>query len=87
MFKILVGRRAEKDLSILDKGLVRRIRDRLKELALDPFSPRISKSLKMFEGLRSSRVGDWRIIFGVIEDRQTIEVKAIRPRSKVYNKL
>jgi mRNA interferase RelE/StbE len=87
MFKIAIARRAEKELSVLDKWIVRRIRDRLKELALDPFSPRISKSLKMFEGLRSSRVGDWRIIYEVIEDRQVVEVKGIRPRSKVYNKL
>jgi mRNA interferase RelE/StbE len=87
MYQVRIGRQAEKDLTALNKGLIRRIRDRFKELALDPFSPRISKPLKMFEGLRSSRVGDWRIIFGVIEDRKTIEVKAIRPRSKVYNKL
>jgi mRNA-degrading endonuclease RelE of RelBE toxin-antitoxin system len=87
MFKVTVGPRAEKDLSVLDKGIVHRIRDRLKELVIDPFSPRISRPLKMFAGLRSARVGDWRIIFEVIEDRQTIEVKAIRPRSRVYNEL
>jgi mRNA-degrading endonuclease RelE of RelBE toxin-antitoxin system len=33
---------------------------------------------------RYSRVGDWRIIYQVEEEEQTINITAIRPRSRAY---
>jgi mRNA interferase RelE/StbE len=57
---------------------------RLEELALDPYSPRLSKAVKMSPGTRSSRVGEWRIFYEVDDDAQAVLVIAIRPRAKAY---
>jgi mRNA interferase RelE/StbE len=62
----------------------RRLDDRLKELAFDPYSTRISKAVKMESGQRTSRVGDWRIIYRVNEEDKKIMVIAFRPRGKAY---
>ena len=70
-------------LAGLDKSLVRRIYQRLQELALDPYSPRISKPLKMLAGQRSSRVGEWRITYRILDD-EVLEILTIVPRGKAY---
>ena len=61
---------AKKQLDRLDQVTARRLDDRLKELAVDPYDTRISKAVKMEPGQRTSRVGDWRIIYRVNEINQ-----------------
>ena len=82
-YRVRIGRSNEKMLAGLDKSLVRRIYQRLQELALDPYSPRISKPLKMLVGQRSSRVGDWRITYRIL-DEDVLEIMTIVPRGKAY---
>ena len=77
---------AERELNRLDRTSERRIRERLKELAPDPYSPRLSKPLKMFPGTRSARVGDWRILYEIVEPARLIKVTAVRPRREAYRK-
>lgn len=77
---------AKKQLDRLDQVITKRLSDRLKELAFDPYSPRISKAVKMEPGQRTSRVGDWRIIYRVNEMDRQIIVIAFRPRGKAYQK-
>ena len=77
---------AERDLNRLDRTAERRVRERLKELAPAPYSPRLSKPLKMFPGTRSARVGDWRILYEIAEEEGLIRVTAIRPRREAYRK-
>ena len=75
---------AKKQLDRLDQVTARRLNDRLKELTFDPFSTRISKAVKMEPGQRTSRVGDWRIIYRVSESDNEIKVIAFLPRGKAY---
>jgi mRNA interferase RelE/StbE len=77
---------AERDLDRLDRTSERRIRERLKELAPDPYSRRLSKPLKMFPGTRTARVGDWRILYEIGEPERLIKVTAVRPRREAYRK-
>jgi mRNA interferase RelE/StbE len=77
---------AERDLNRLDRTSERRIRERLKELAPDPYSPRFSKPLKMFPGTRTARVGDWRILYEIAEPERLLRVTAVRPRREAYRK-
>lgn len=77
---------AERELNRLDRTAEIRIRERLKELAPDPYSPRLSKPLKMFPGTRSARVGDWRILYEIAEPQRLIKVTAVRPRREAYRK-
>lgn len=75
---------AKKQLDRLDQVTAKRLDSRLKELTFDPYSTRISKAVKMEPGQRTSRVGDWRIIYRVNEIKQEIMVIAFRPRGKAY---
>ena len=62
-----VGRQAKKEIKTLNTAMVKRIEDRFKQLSINPFDPRLSKPIKMKPGHRTSRVGDWRIIYRVSE--------------------
>lgn len=75
---------AEKEWKLLDRITQDRVRQRLKELALDPYGQRFSKSVRMLKDIRTARVGNWRILFEVNESSKTIDIIAIRPRGKAY---
>ena len=85
-YRVELTSEAERDLDRLDRTAERRIRERLKELAPDPYSPRLSKPLKMFPGIRAARVGDWRILYEIEESGKLIRVTAVRPRRRAYKK-
>ena len=74
----------EKAIRPIGSGDCKAFGRRLKELTLDPYATRISKAVKMEPGQRTSRVGDWRIIYRVNEINQEIMVIAFRPRGKAY---
>jgi mRNA-degrading endonuclease RelE of RelBE toxin-antitoxin system len=75
-----------KSLKSLDQVTIRRIHQRLQELAQNPFDPRISGQVEMEEGEHKSRVGDWRIFFEVDEANSIINILAVRPRQRAYKK-
>lgn len=77
---------ADKQVEQLDKNILKRLRDRLRELSLNPLDPRISKPITMAKNRRSSRVGDWRIIYYLDDHSRTVFVAAIRHRQQAYNK-
>lgn len=79
--------RAAKLLEGLDRATRQRVERRLDELEEKPYDPRVSKPLKGLAGMRSSRVGDWRILYTIQENIKTILVVAIRPRGKAYRNL
>jgi len=81
VYSILYKRSVAKDLSRLDKRDAKRILDKIeKDLKSHPEQ---DPSLKgEFEGLRKLRVGDFRIIYSVIDNDVT--VLRIGNRSDVY---
>ncbi len=83
-YALTLGRQAKKEIKTVDASTFHRIEARLQELSNNPFDPRISKAIKMTPGRRTSRVGDWRIIFQVSESEKTIEIISIWPRGKAY---
>ena len=83
-YRVQLSQPSKKELDRLDQVTVKRLHNRLQELALDPFSPRLSKIVRMEEGQRTSRVGDWRIIYRVDEVEKVLNVIAFRPRGKAY---
>lgn len=84
IYRIELLRKAEKTLQGLDRVLERRIRERLRELAQAPFDSRLSRQMETAKDRRYSRVGDWRIIYRVNEAAGTLDIAAIRPRSRAY---
>ena len=81
------SRKAAKRLEGLDRLTRQRMERRFDELEENPYDPRISKVLSGLEGMRSSRVGDWRVLYNIQETAKTIEIVAIRPRCEAYRRL
>ena len=81
------SREAMKRRDRLDQATYQRVERRLDELEANPYDPQISKLLKGLEGMRSSRVGGWRIVYTIYEKAKTIHVVAIRPRGEAYRNL
>ena len=86
-YEIYLGHQAKKEMAKLDRPLARRLRDRLRQLAENPLEPRLSRQMETDPNRRYPRVGDWRIIFPVIEEQKVIEVSTIQHRSRVYKEL
>jgi len=85
-YQVTLTKEAIQDLDRLDRHNEKRIQGRIDELALEPYSPRLSKLLKTGAGERTSRVGNWRIIYVVLDQGQVLKILAVRPRGKAYKK-
>jgi mRNA interferase RelE/StbE len=85
-YKVNVDRQARKEIKSLDRSIIQRIDNRLKELAINPYNPRISGPVRMGENQRKSRVSDWRIIYVVDDDQQTVIVLEVKHRKRAYPK-
>lgn len=82
MVKVVLARRARRQLLDLDWPLIDAVED---ALGLLERNPQIGHALRgRLQGLRSLRVGTYRIIYQLAEDDQTVRVAAIRHRSIAY---
>ncbi len=70
----------------LDRSVQKRIADRLRQLAENPYG-HYTKPLTGVDHQRSSRVGGWRIIYTVDEALKTVNVSLIASRGEVYRRL
>lgn len=67
-YRVLLGRRAEKNLRALPGKERARIQQALLPLEEDPFTPRAGADLKRLKGtarLHRIRIGSWRAIYGI----------------------
>ncbi|MEW5827713.1 MAG: type II toxin-antitoxin system RelE/ParE family toxin [Chloroflexota bacterium] len=82
-WKIIIHRKAEKSLKRLKGDTLERIRRAIRSLGEEP-RPVGSKKLSGYETLYRLRVGDWRIIYAIEDDRLIVLVLEIAPRGSVY---
>ena len=82
MYQLSLAREAGKDMERLRGDLWRRLRDALLALGENP-RPHGCVKLKDRDGYRI-RVGDYRVIYAVDDDRRLVDVNAVRHRSKAY---
>ena len=84
MYHILFAKQADKALRKMPRNTAQLIRQKLEQLAEDPFvrNPNVTR-LQGRPGYRL-RVGDWRVIYEVEDDRLIIIVLRIAPRGGVY---
>ncbi len=68
---------------MLDAGVLGRVWSRIKALAAEPRPPGCRK-LQGHESLWRIRVGDYRVIYAVYDDRRIVDIVAVRHRSKAY---
>lgn len=84
MYKIVFTKQAYKSLRRMPSDIVRRMRDRLDQIAEDPFAenPNVTK-LQNRPGYRL-RVGDWRAIYDIQEGELIILVLKVGSRGDIY---
>ncbi|GAB4316288.1 type II toxin-antitoxin system RelE/ParE family toxin [Cyanobacterium aponinum UTEX 3222] len=84
MYKIEYSKTAIKKLNKIPKNLVKRIQNKLTEIAQNPYreNPNLKKLVGR-EGYRL-RIGDWRIIYEINNDRIVILVLEIDTRGGIY---
>jgi mRNA interferase RelE/StbE len=84
MYKIEYSKTAIKKLNKSPKNLVKRIQDKLTEIAKNPYgdNPNLKKLVGR-EGYRL-RIGDWRIIYEINNDKIVILVLDIDTRGGIY---
>lgn len=83
-FTVHLAQPAVKALDRLDWQTERRVRERLGQPGEDPYDPRHSKRVVGVEGLRSARVGAWRVLFTVNDQERAVYAVAVRPRGQAY---
>jgi mRNA interferase RelE/StbE len=83
VWSIEFSRDAVKALVRMPRNQALRIRRKIDELARDPYDAPNVKKLTEHPGYRL-RVGDWRIVYLLIEERVVIHVVRIAPRGEVY---
>jgi mRNA interferase RelE/StbE len=83
-YEIVFARSARKDLQSLPHNLVERIMEKIELLASNP-RPAACKKLRGHSNLWRIRVGEYRIIYGVYDEKLVIDISVIRHRSDAYN--
>ena len=84
MYKITYTTRAAKTLLKMPRDIARLIREKMGQVAVDPFV--LISNAKKIQG-RSGyrlRVGDWRVIYEINKDQVLVVVMKIAPRGEVY---
>ena len=85
-YRVRIAGPAQRYVLRLPSAAQRRILGRIGQIAQDPFGPH-AKRLTNAEGLRSARVGGWRIIFSVDDAQQVLDVVDVGPRGQIYRGL
>ena len=84
MYKIIFAKEAQKALMRLPRDTAFLVRQKLEQLAVDPYAPNMNaRKLQNRAGYRL-RIGDWRVIYEVQNDELVILVLKIAPRGEVY---
>ena len=81
---LLAGRRVQKDLDRLDKPVVERIWDAVRELAQNPRPLAARKLRHPAIGEYRLRVGDWRVFYDIDEESRTVVVLRVMHRREAY---
>ena len=84
MYRIEYTKTALKELKKLPRDLSKRIQAKLELVAFDPYGHHFMvKKLQGMEGYRL-RIGDWRVIYSIQDDKLILLVIKLGSRGSVY---
>jgi mRNA interferase RelE/StbE len=83
VYALLIKRSAERDLRRLPGTLFERVNDRILSLRDDPHPHGVRRLVGALEGWRI-RVGDYRILYQIDDDAQTVTVVRVKHRREAY---
>jgi mRNA interferase RelE/StbE len=82
-YAVTFARSARKELEALDEKHISRIFQRIEALAKEP-RPSGCKKLVGSKLLWRIRIGDYRVVYAVYDDKQIVDIVAVRHRKDVY---
>ena len=82
-WQVIIHRKAEKTLKRLRGEMLERTRDVIRSLAEDP-RPIGYKKMSGYDNLYRVRIGDWRMIYAIEEDKLIVLVLEVAPRGSIY---
>lgn len=84
MYELAYSKAAVRALRKIPRNIANKIRQKLEELCVDPFTENNNvKALTGREGYRL-RVGGWRVIYDVSMEKLQVIVIKVAPRGEVY---
>jgi len=86
MYHLRILPSATRELERLDKPVARRIAERINWLAANLDDIRLEPYKGDLAGLYKFRIGDYRVIYQILHDEQTIVIHQIGHRSEIYRK-
>jgi mRNA interferase RelE/StbE len=82
-YRVLISRRARKQLSRLERSEQQRVRAAIDLLAINPRPPR-AIPLQGEDGVHRVRVGDYRILYSVADQIRVVSIIRIGHRRDIY---
>ncbi len=83
-YSIAFARSARKELEALDEAIIKRLLPAIEALAKQQ-RPKGCRKLRGAKNLWRIRVGDYRVIYSIYDDKRIVDISAVRHRSKVYD--
>ena len=84
MYRVVTSKSFDKALAKLTANWQKRIVTKIREIAVDPYAPNNNLTkLQGRDGYRL-RVGDWRVIYELQDDRLVMLVLEVGPRGGIY---
>jgi len=82
-YEIVFARSARKELQALSRTVAKRILEKVELLVLNP-RPSGCKKLRGHSSLWRLRVGEYRVIYSIDDDKRVVDVSVVRHRSEAY---
>jgi len=82
-YTVVFARSARKELQNLDPQVARRILRQIEVLVKNPRPSGVAK-LEGASDLWRTRVGDWRVVYRILDRERLVDVIAVRHRREVY---
>ena len=84
MYRIVFTKQADRALRKMSRNRAQLIREKLDQLAQDPYVRNLNVTRLQGRSGYRLRVGDWRVIYDLEDDQLVILVLKIAPRGEVY---
>jgi len=82
-YQVVFARSARRELEGLPESLAKRVLRRIERLSTAP-RPRACQKLAGSENLWRIRVGDYRVVYAIDDDRRMVDVIVVRHRRDAY---
>ena len=82
--RITFARSARHELEVLDPSVIRRILPKIESLSTRP-RPHGSRKLTGEKHLWHIRIGDYRVIYSILDKERRIDITAVRHRREAYD--